>query len=126
MFFIEKTAFPPGRWKDVTYGKVMVYYKPEKNNPYQTRLTVGGDWVNYLGDCGTITVYLTTLKLLVDSIVLTLNAKFMTIDVKYFYSNTPMDRSEYMRLKLSNLPESVVQHYHIEGRPTETGMCMWK
>ena len=101
-------------------------YRPENTDPYLTRLSVGGDRVNYPGGCRIPPVYLNMVKLLLNSIVLTLNAKLMTIDVKYFYSDTPMDRSEYMRLKLSNLPESVVQHYHIEGRPTETGMCMWK
>ena len=34
----------------------------------------------------------------------------MKIDIKKFYLDTPMARSEYMRLKLRNLPKSVVQH----------------
>ena len=47
--------------------------------------------VNYLGDCDTPTVDLNTVKILLNSIVSTLNAKFMTIDIKDFYLNTPMD-----------------------------------
>ena len=69
---------------DVTYGRVVVDYRPEKTNPYQTRLTVGGDRVNYPGDCGTHTVDLTTVKILLNRIVSTINAKFMTIDEKDF------------------------------------------
>ena len=61
-------------------------------------------------------MYLTTVKILLNSIVSTLNAKFMTIYVKDFYLNTPMDWSKYMRLKLSNLPNSVVQHYNLEEK----------
>ena len=110
MFFIDKTSVPVDRWRDVTYGIVMVDYIPEKTNPYQTRLAVGGDRVKYPVDCGRPTVYLTTVKILLNSIASTLNVKFMTIDVKYFYLNTPMVISEYMRLKLGNLPESVVQN----------------
>ena len=64
---------------------------------------------------------LTTLKLLINSIVSTLDAKFITIDVKYFYLNTQMAQSEYVRLKLSNLPESVVQNYHLEDKATQDG-----
>ena len=58
-------------------------------------------------------MYLTKLKLLLDIIVSTLNVKFMTIDIKYFYLNTPVAQSEYMRLKLPNLPNSVVQKYNL-------------
>ena len=32
-----------------------------------------------------------------------------------------MDQSKYMRLKLSNLPESVLQHYHLEDKATLDG-----
>ena len=33
----------------------------------------------------------------------------MTIDIKDFYLNTPMERFEDMKLKLSNLPEDFVK-----------------
>ena len=42
----------------------------------------------------------------------------MTIDTKDFYLNTLIARSEFMRLKLSNLPESVVQQYNLEAKAT--------
>ena len=74
--------------------------------------------MNYPGDCGTPTVGLTTVKLLPNSIFSTLNAKSMTIDIKYFYLNTPMARSDYMHLKLSKLTESVVQQYNLEEKCT--------
>ena len=57
----------------MTYGKIVVDYIPEKTNPYQTRLSVGRFRVNYPEDCGTPTVDLTTVKILLNSIVLTLN-----------------------------------------------------
>ena len=79
MFFIDKTAVPADRWRDVTYGRMMVYYRPDKTNTYRTRLTVGGDRVNYPVDCGTPTVELNMAKLLLNSIVSTVNTKSMTI-----------------------------------------------
>ena len=82
---------------------------------------MGGDRVNHPGDCGAPTVGLTPVKLLLNIIVSTLNAKFMTIDINYFYLNTPMSRSKYMRLKLSDLPESVVQQYNMEAKATKDG-----
>ena len=74
--------------------------------------------MNYPGDCGTPTVNLLTVPLLLNSVISTPNAKFMTIDIKYFYLNTPMARSKYMRLKLSDLPENVISHYNLEEKVT--------
>ena len=45
----------------------------------------------------------------------------MTIDIKDFYLNTPMARSEYLSLKLSNLPKSVVQQYKLKAKSTRDG-----
>ena len=74
MFFIEKKEVPVDRWRDVIYGRLFVDYRTEKSDPYRTRLTVVGYRVNYMGYCGTPTVVLNTAKLLLNSIVLTLNA----------------------------------------------------
>jgi hypothetical protein len=93
----------------------------KKSDPYRTRLTVGGDRVNYPGDCGTPTVDLLTVKLLLNSVISTPNAKFMTIDIKDFYLNTPMPRYEYMRLKLSDLPEDFVKQYNLNSKVTKDG-----
>ena len=109
MFFIDKQDIPVERWKDITYGIVVVDYQPDKSNPYYTRLTVGDDRVTYPGEWGTHIVSLTTVKLLLNNIVSTINAHFITIDINDFYLNTLMTRSDYMRLKLGNLPVSVVQ-----------------
>ena len=49
----------------------------------------------------------------------------MTTNIKDFYLNTPMALSKYMHLKLSNLPESVVQHKNMAGKPPEMDMCVW-
>ena len=56
MFSIDKTAFPADRWREVTYGQIVVDYRPENTDPYCTRLTAGGVMVNYLVNCGTPTV----------------------------------------------------------------------
>ena len=38
------------------------------------------------------------VKILLNSVLSTEGAKFMTIDIKDFYLNTPMERYEYMRM----------------------------
>ena len=96
-------------------------YRPEKSDPYQIRLTVGGNLIAYPGDCGTPTVDLLTVKLLLNSIISTLGAKFMTIDIKDFYLNTPMARYEYMCLKLCDIPEEVTKQYNLATKVKNDG-----
>eukprot|EP00804_Cyclotella_cryptica_P015847 CCRYP_006351-RA/>CCRYP_006351-RA protein AED:0.42 eAED:0.15 QI:0/0/0/0.6/1/1/5/0/704 len=73
------------------------------------RLTVGNNRINFPGNCGTPTADMITVKILLNSVISTVNAKFMTIDIKDFYLNMPMERPEYMRLKLSNIPSNIIE-----------------
>ena len=75
----------------------------------------------YPSDCGTPTVDLLTAKLLLNSIISSPGAKFLTIDIKNFYINTPMKRFEYMRLKLSDLPEDFVEQYNLKPKADKNG-----
>eukprot|EP00804_Cyclotella_cryptica_P011576 CCRYP_012089-RA/>CCRYP_012089-RA protein AED:0.20 eAED:0.20 QI:0/0/0/1/1/1/3/0/784 len=90
--------------KTSPYGRIAANYRPEKEDPYRIRLTVGGNRITYPGDCGTPTADMLTTKILLNSAISTKGARFMTIDIKDFYLNTPMVRPEYMRLKLSDIP----------------------
>ena len=74
-------------------------------------MIVGGDRINYPGDVATKTADITTTKLLLNSVVSTPNAKFMTLDVKNFYLNTPLKRYEYLRILINLIPEEVIQQY---------------
>ena len=53
ILFIYKADIPVDLCKDVTYGHIVVSYRPKKSDSNCTRLTVGGDRVNYTGDCET-------------------------------------------------------------------------
>lgn len=81
----------------------------------------GGDKVHYPGDAGTPTADLLTINLLLNSTVSTAGAKFMTLDIKDFYLNTPMDRYEYMRLRIADIPEDVIEHYQLRDKATPDG-----
>ncbi len=57
---------------------------------------------------------LLTVKLLMNSIIISIQgAKFMTMDIKYFYLNTPMARYKYMQLKILDMPDNVIEHYKL-------------
>jgi hypothetical protein len=73
-------------------------------------LVAGGDRVHYPGDAGTPTTNLLTVKILINSIISTAGAKFMTMDIKDFYLNTPMARYKYMQLRIADMPDNVIKH----------------
>eukprot|EP00804_Cyclotella_cryptica_P013054 CCRYP_002367-RE/>CCRYP_002367-RE protein AED:0.37 eAED:0.37 QI:0/0/0/1/0/0/2/0/323 len=119
--FISKADIPSDRWRDVTYGRIVANFRPEKDDPHRIRLTVGGNRINFPGGCGTPTADMLTTKVLLNSVVSTVGARFMTIDIKDFYLNTPMARPEFMRLKLSDMPNNVIEHYALRTIATEDG-----
>ncbi len=91
IFFIPWQKVPKERAKDVTYGLITCLVRPKKTEePNRTRLVAGGDRVHYPFDAGTLTANLLTLKLLINSVISTLGARFFTMDIKNFYLCMPM------------------------------------
>ena len=83
-FFIRKSDIPKNRLKDVTYGQIVVTYRPQKAEQRRTRLTVGGDRVNYPFETSTPTADLPTIKMLWNFVLSMPNAKFLSMDVANF------------------------------------------
>jgi hypothetical protein len=109
--FIRRSNIPQGR--KVTCGSFVLYIKEHKEEKERTRLTVGGDQIEYPGDTSTLTAGLTTAKILISSVISTLGAKFLVIDIKKIYLNTPLGRFEYMVINLSSLPQETIDKYDL-------------
>ena len=124
IFFIRKSDIPHDRRRDTTYSRIVCDFRPNKEETHRTRITAGGDRINYPGDCGTPTADMITVKLLFNSIVSTDGAKFMSLDIKNFYLNTPMQRYEYLRMKLADFPEDVIAHYKLHEKVEPDG-CLY-
>jgi Reverse transcriptase (RNA-dependent DNA polymerase). len=84
-----------------------------KEDPNRIRITVGGNLLHYDHDTGTPSADLTTTKLFLNSVISANDARFITLDVKDFYLNTPMPEYEYMKILLRLLPEEVITHYKL-------------
>ena len=69
--FISFDEIPQERRKDITYARIVVDICPQKEEAHRTRITVGGNRVNYPYPVTTKTAELTTHKLLLNSVVLT-------------------------------------------------------
>ena len=82
---------------------------------------MGGYRIIYPGDCGTPTVAMLTVKLHQNSTISAEHTRYMTIDIKNFHLNTPMERYEYMRIKLADLPDNLIKHYNLESKVTSNG-----
>ncbi len=94
IFFVNKNDIPADRRRDITYGKFVCEFKPNKLEKERTFLTVGGDKINYPGDFSMPTGNLTLFKIMLNSVISTPGACFMSLDIKNFYLNTPMERFE--------------------------------
>jgi hypothetical protein len=119
--FIHKRKVPKSRLKDVTYGQFVCTKQPEKVEPNQTRFTIGGDQINYPGEVATPTANLLVVKILFNSIISTPGARFMTMDISSFYLNSPLARPEYIRIKISSIPEEIINEYNLRDKVTESG-----
>ncbi len=117
IIFIGKDQVPKARAKDVTYGLITCLVRPEKKMN-QT----GQDWLRagtgYPGDANTPTANLLTIKILINSIISSPGTKFMTMDIKELYLNTPMARYKYMQLHITDMPEDVIEHYNLRDKAT--------
>ena len=40
----------------------------------------------------------------------------MTLDVKNFYLNTPMERFEYVRIRIEDIPEEIITEYNLREK----------
>ena len=119
--FIHQHEVPKERMKDVTYGQFVCTVRPEKAEPNRTRFTVGGDRINYPGAVATPTADMLVAKMLFNSVISTKGARFMTMDISNFYLMTPLHRPEFIRIKLSDIPDEVIEEYKLKEKATQNG-----
>jgi hypothetical protein len=113
MKFIAYSALPPG--SKPTYCRVVANYRPQKADPFRIRYTAGGDRIDYPGITTTPGAELTTVKLHLNSVISTANARMMCTDVKDFYLNTEMERYEYMWIPITLLDQEIIDAYDLKA-----------
>ncbi|KAL7478288.1 hypothetical protein ACHAW6_004059 [Cyclotella cf. meneghiniana] len=58
---------------------------------------------------------------MLNSIISTPHARWMTVDINNFYLNTPLKYYEYLKLRLFNLPDDVIKQYNLHEKATSKG-----
>ena len=86
IFFIHPSEIPSH--KKVTYGRLVVYIRPLKEEKCRVRITVGGNKLDFCGDASSVAASLATVKLLLNSVVSTKGEKFTTTNIKDFFMLT--------------------------------------
>eukprot|EP00804_Cyclotella_cryptica_P025032 CCRYP_015948-RA/>CCRYP_015948-RA protein AED:0.28 eAED:0.33 QI:0/0/0/0.75/1/1/4/0/587 len=112
-YVIDYEDIPIDRRKEITYTKVVCKVRPEKTDPDRTRITIGGNRICYPGDVGTKTAPLELVKLMINSVLSRKNAKFCTFDIANFYLGTPLDRPEFVRIRLDDIPQEFIDSYNL-------------
>ena len=102
--------------KDIkaTYVRAVCDIRPQKTETPRTRITAGGNIIEYTGAISIPTTYLTTLKLHINSSISDVNARYICMDVKSFYLNNKMDRSEYIMIQIATIPQEFVDKYNLQ------------
>ena len=109
--FIQKHEIPYN--KKVTYTRFVCDYRPQKEEKETTRITMGEDRLEYQGGFLTKTAGLTAKNILLNGMVSSIWAKFITADVKNFYLNTPMEGPEYMKIPVRLIPDEIKVEYKV-------------
>jgi hypothetical protein len=104
---------PHERHADITYTRVVCEVRPQKQDPNRTRITIGGNRICYPGDTGTKTGSLELVKLMLNDVLSTPQARSACYDISNFYLGTPLDRPEFVRIKLSDIPQEFIDEYDL-------------
>ena len=119
--FVRKDQIPSSRKKDVTYRQFVCTIRNEKKEKHRMRFVMGGNRINYPGEVATPTAEMLVAKLLFNSVISTKGARFMTMDISNFYLNTPLKRPEYVRIKLRDIPDEIINQYKLREKADKNG-----
>jgi hypothetical protein len=102
--------------RTVTYARIVIDHRPQKEDPNCVRITVGGNLTDYLFELTTRTADMVSSKILWNSVISTKDARFAGADIKNMYLETPLDRFEYMKIPIALLPNNIIEHYQLQEK----------
>ena len=90
--------------KVVTYKRVVPDYCLQKDDPDRIRITASDNLIKTNMELITRTAGMLTEKLMWNSVISMPGARYAGMDIESFYSSTPMDKYEYMKMSLKMFP----------------------
>jgi hypothetical protein len=110
---IKFNDIPPERRKEIWFSRVMCEIKPHKEDPNRTRITIAGNRIIVPGEVSTPTASLRLVKLTVNSVLSRPDTKCCSFGIANFYLGTPMERPEYVKIKLTDIPQEFIDEYNL-------------
>ena len=94
---------------------------PQTKEKERTRVTVGGDRLEYDGPVTTDTADMTGVKVMVNGTISAPGARFCCYDISNFYLGTPMEVHECIRMHINITIEEIIEKHKLKGNHG----CKW-
>jgi hypothetical protein len=91
-------------------------------SPVAALYIVGGNKCNYPFKVATLTAKMLVTNILFSNIISTPGAHFMTMDISKLYLMTSLVCPKYIHIKLTNIPDEIVQQYDLHQKANKLGM----
>ena len=101
---IHFNNIPFEKRKGICHTRLVCEYRPDKDDPNMTHITIVGGHIIVPFDVFTPIGSLELVKLIINSVLSRQNARFSAFDIKNFYLDTPIENPEYVRVKLEDIP----------------------
>ncbi len=99
--------------KKFTFAHPVVDHRFQKEDPNRIQITAMGNLVNYDGELSVRTADVNTAKMHWNSVISTKNAKYMCLDIIFFYLTAALEYYEYMKIPLALFPRWIVEQYDL-------------
>ena len=114
-----------GLGKKPTYARIVVDFRPQKEDRNGVRITTGENLIQYAGDLTTRMADLTVTKMIWNSVVSPPGVKYAAFDVGGFCLETPLDEYEYMKMPLDLFPQCTRDQYNLDKHAYK-GFVYWE
>ena len=110
---IKFRDIPYNSRKEICFSRVVCEINPHKEDPNRTRITMAVNHIIFPGEVVTPTASLELVKFMINSVLSRPDAKFCSFDIANFYLGTPMERPEYAKIKLEDIPQELIDEYNL-------------
>ena len=110
--WIHKSEVPND--KKVMYPGFTVAWRPEKDEPFRTRITASEDRLTYFGDVSTDSASMKTIKCHWNSVLSTPTAKYYKGGISNMHLKSWLKSPEYVKFELRLIPQVIIDYYDLE------------
>ncbi len=97
-----------------TYGNPVVDHRTQKEDPNRIRITAGGNLIKCDEEVSVRTADINTATLHWNSVISTIGARYMCLDIGNFYLTAALEYFEYMKMPLALFPAWIIEQYNLK------------